>query len=130
MIAGPIPFFTDQNVPESVPNYLEGLGHGVTRLRQVMVQNTKDPVIAFACSRAGHVLVTHDKDFRATAKRLNITQRQYRAELHRIIMRCRFPQGVKRLTEYMETIETEWRDQKPGRPLFIELFDKTIKIWR
>ncbi|NJR72140.1 MAG: DUF5615 family PIN-like protein [Gammaproteobacteria bacterium] len=84
-----IPFFTDQNVPDSVGDYVVKAGHTVVRLRDEMPTNTKDPVVAVACSTAGHVLITHDSDFRATAGRLQITQRQYREGLHRIRPRDR-----------------------------------------
>lgn len=130
MDPGKIPFFTDNMIAESVPRFLEARGHVVTRLRSVMLPDTKDPVIAFACSRAGQVLVTHDKDFKATHKRFNLTQRQYREELHRIILRCPEPQDVERLGEHITVIESEWGRLRDGHPLFVELWDKSIRVWR
>jgi predicted nuclease of predicted toxin-antitoxin system len=95
-----------------------------------MVPDTKDPVIAFACSHAGHVLVTHDKDFRDAADRLGLKQRQYRTRLHRILLRCPEPLDVMRLKDAVSLIEAEWLLVKGNRPMFIEIFDKNIRVWR
>src|SRR3989442_10720156 len=100
MGAGPIiPFFTDHNVPESVGDYLLSVKHEVTRLRHVMSTESSDPVIAVACSRQGQVLISHDNDFRQTARRLRITPRQYRNSLHRIQLRCDEPKSAQRIKE-------------------------------
>jgi len=125
-----IPFFTDQNVPDSVGRYLMGCGHQVTRLRDVMLTTTADSIIAVACSQAGHVLVSHDKDFKEISKRLQITQRQYRKLLHRIHLRCQEPSDVVRLKEAMSLIEAEWQLIKPDRPMVIEINDVSIRITR
>ncbi len=125
-----IPFFTDQNVPDSVGKLLESHGHTVVRLRDVMATTTADPVIAVACSRSGHVLVSHDKDFRLVAKRLNITQRQYRNSLHRIQLACPEPDDVARMTEVLPLIEREWHHKKEGCPMVIEIRLKSIRIFR
>jgi hypothetical protein len=130
MLAGPIPFFTDNMVPESVPTYLVSIGHSVTKLRDVMVPDTKDPIIGFACSKTGHVLVTHDKGFRGTAQRLHVSQALYREQLHRIVMRCFEPNDVQRLASCMSLIEAELALITGDRPLFIEIFDGAIKVWR
>lgn len=130
MLSGPIPFFTDNMVPESVATYLASLGHNVTKLRDVMVPDTKDPVIGHACSMATQVLVTHDKGFRGSAQRLQVSQAFYRARLHRVVLRCFEPNDVQRLTATMSLIEAEWALASPDRPLFIEIFDGAIKTWR
>jgi len=125
-----IPFFTDHNVPESVGNFLIKAGHQVTRLREIMSTETSDPVIAVACSHNGHVLVSHDNDFRQVAKRLQITQRQYQNKLHRIQLRCPEPRSAHRMEEAIELIEREWLLIRPDRPMVIELRDKAIYIVR
>lgn len=131
MGGGPIiPFFTDHNVPESVGDYLLSIKHEVTRLRHVMPQNTSDPVIAVACSRAGQVLISHDNDFRQTAKRLQITQRQYQNSLHRIQLRCPEPRSAKRIEQAIAVIEREWIELDGSRPMVIEIGDQYIRINR
>ena len=125
-----IPFFTDHNVPESVGDFLIRAGHQVTRLRHVMATRTADPIIAVACSRSGNVLVSHDNDFRQIAKRLEITQRQYRTSLHRIQLRCPEPNSAKRMKETLALIESEWLLIRPERPMVIEIRDQSIRILR
>lgn len=131
MGGGPIiPFFTDHNVPESVGDYLLSMKHEVTRLRHVMSPESKDPVIAVACSRSGQVLVSHDNDFRQTARRLNITQRQYQNSLHRIQLRCDEPKSAKRIEQALAVIEREWIELTGDHPMVIEIGNQYIRINR
>lgn len=125
-----IPFFTDQNVPDSLGETLLSAGHVLTRLRDVMDTTSADPVIGVACARGGQVLVTHDKDFRTLAKRLQITQREYHKSLHRILMRCPEPKSAQRMKEALSIIEFEWQWVKPDRPMVIEIGDQFIKVCR
>jgi predicted nuclease of predicted toxin-antitoxin system len=127
-----IRFFTDNNVPDSVGQVIIDAGHELTRLRDVMLTDTSDPVIAVACSRSGHVLVTHDNDFRGSgaAKRLGITNRQYRKTLHRIQLRCEEPRSAKRMQEAMSLIEHEWVLMNAARPMVIEIRDELIRLMR
>jgi predicted nuclease of predicted toxin-antitoxin system len=125
-----IPFFTDQCVPDSVGKKLAGEGHAVTRLRDCMASDTADPVIAVACAEAGQVLVSHDHDFRALAKRLRITQRQYQKSLHRVDLRCEEPKSAQRILEALAIIEAEWERAGPGKPMVIEVRDRSIVVHR
>lgn len=126
----PIPFFTDQNVPDSVGDALLQAGHAVTRLRDVMDTKTPDPIIAVACAQSGHVLVSHDGDFRAIAKRLQITQRQYQRTLHRIQLRCPEPEGAARMRDALSLIEYEWARLSGERPMVIEISSVAIRVLR
>lgn len=121
-----IPFFTDQNVPDSVGRFIVDEGYELTRLRDVMVTNSPDPVIAIACSRSGHVLVTQDRDFRDIAKRLNVTQRQYRQSLHRIFLSCKAVNAVSRFQDALSLIEHEWALVNKERPLIVEIRENKI----
>jgi Domain of unknown function (DUF5615) len=125
-----IPFFTDQNVPDSVGDYLISAGHTLVRLRDAMPTDTKDPVIAVACSSSGHVLITHDTDFKTAARRLQLTQREYREGLHRVLMRCPEPVGAKRLALAMNIIELEWIRTTASQPLNIEIHEHSIRVLR
>lgn len=125
-----IPFFTDQNVPDSVGDALLAHKHHVIRLRDVMDGNTPDPIIAIACAADGQVLISFDKDFRQLSKRLNITQKQYHRSLHRIQMRCSEPNGARRIIEAISVIESEWKLASHSRPMVIEISDVAIRIVR
>ena len=126
-----IQFFTDHNVADSVGNALLFGGHGLVRLRECMPKDTKDPLVALACSESGHVLVSHDNDFREVSRRLQITQGQYRKLLHRVDLRCFEPDAARRVTETMQLIETEWqRACHMIYPMVIEIRDSTILLRR
>ncbi len=58
-----IGFFTDENVPDSIGNYLRNRGHSVVRTRSVMKMGSPDQIVAEAALRAGRVLMSWDKDF-------------------------------------------------------------------
>ena len=125
-----IPFFTDQNVPDSVGNFLLAAGHGLTRLRDAMATTTEDQIIAVACSASGNVLISHDTDFKGVAKRLMISQRQYRKSLHRIHLGCPEPMAAARMKDALSLIEAEWLLVQEDRPLVIEIRDRSIKTFR
>jgi predicted nuclease of predicted toxin-antitoxin system len=126
-----IPFFTDQDVPESVGKHLSSAGHGVTRLRDCMPDDSADPVVAITCAVNGLVLITHDKDFRQASKRLQVTQREYR-KLHRIQLRCDEVNSAKRIEQALSLIESEWLlvEKSIEHQMVIEITDTSIRIVR
>lgn len=126
----PVPFFTDQNVPDSVGDVLLDAGHELTRLREVMETSTADPIIAVACASTGQVLVSHDTDFRNVSRRLRITQRQYRTSLNRILLRCPEPESAERVSEALSLIEAEWLLREADRPMVIEINRASIRTFR
>ena len=131
MRAQPIRFFTDQNVPDSTGEAIIVSGHQLTRLRDCMAVESADPVIAVACAQSGHVLVSHDNDFKAIAKRLQITQGDYHRRLHRVDLRCLEPEGSKRIAEAMSLIEHEWQvAHHRGHPMVIEIRTSLIRVMR
>lgn len=125
-----IPFFTDQNVPDSVGEAIKKAGHGLVRLRDAMDIKTADPIIAVACAEKCQVLVSHDTDFRSASKRLGITQRQYQKNLHRVHLRCPEPDSANRIIVAMSIIESEWALIQPDRPMIIEIHSQSIRIER
>jgi hypothetical protein len=125
-----IPFFTDQNVPDSVGAALVAAGHTVTRLRDAMDTTTVDPVVAAACVNSGHVLVTHDGDFKRNARAMNVTQRAYKESLDRIVMECPEPRSAQRLMEVLPFIELAWTRKDKGKPLSVVVTDVAIRIYQ
>lgn len=126
-----IPFFTDHNVADSAGTMLVTLGHQLTRLRDCMLPDTKDPLVALACAEGGHVLVTHDTDFRAISARLNIRQEQFQRLLHRVELKCFEPRAAARLKDSMTLIESEWAIAKAtGAAMVIQVFESSIRIQR
>ena len=126
-----IPFFLDQNVPNSVRDVLVARGHDVELLRDNLATDTADPIVAQVRQAAGKVLVSHDKDFKAIAKRVNATQREYREALHRIALRCDEPDSARRIEEAMDFIEHEWAVSKKKRtPLNLEIRAQSLCTFR
>lgn len=125
-----IPFFTDQNVPDSVGEAILAAGHQLTRLRDVMEVTTPDPIIAVACAERRQVLVSHDSDFRAMTKRQGQTRRKYQKNLHLVHLCCPEPDAAQRMRDAMSVIESEWLLVQPDRPMVIELHTLSIRIFR
>lgn len=114
-----ISFLADNNVPDSIGDYLLARGHKVTRLREVMATDSKDPVVAKAALEGGQVLITWDKDFK---------QPRYSA-LSRVTMRCAEPQGVARLEQVMHVIEFAWENaQRQAVPLVVHVNARTVSL--
>ena len=125
-----IPFFIDNCVADSVGKFLRGAGHDVVLLRNFMAPDTKDPIVAIACVESARVLVTHDKDFKEIAKRLNISQKSY-GKLHRISLRCPEPEAASRMKEAMSLIEWEWDHCGCGKnQMVIEITNVAIRLLR
>lgn len=65
-----IPFFTDNDVDDALGDFLKDSGHGLVRLRDQMLTDSPDPVVAAACRENGWVLVTHNvRHFKAISQK-------------------------------------------------------------
>ena len=105
----PIPFFTDNDVSDSVGDFLSESGHVVYRLRDVMLADSKDPVVAAACRESGLVLVTHNiKDFKRIVREFEVTNAQADS-LCRIELGCQQYAARARIEAALTLIEAEWR---------------------
>ena len=80
-------FFLDHNVAQQVADYLKGQGFQTTQLKDLLVEDTQDPVVATHCIQTGDILVTHDNDFKTMRKRLLVANRRFRS-LHCILLSC------------------------------------------
>lgn len=126
-----IRFFTDNDVDDDVGRFLEDSGHSVVRLRDEMLANSADPVVATACREHGMVLVTHNvKHFRAIVKEHEVTKKEV-DKLCRVELGCQQFEAVKRITEELPIIELEWERlgvTKSGLRIFIG--DKIVRVHR
>lgn len=103
-----IPFFTDNDVPNRVGDFLIQRGHSVVRLRDVMLQDSPDPVVATNCRENGLVLITHNvKDFKKIVKEHEVTKKEV-DRLNRVEMCCHHVRSLERITEAIDVIEREW----------------------
>lgn len=126
-----IPFFTDNDVPDDVGRFLRDSGHDVTRLRDVMLDSSADPVVAAACRQQGLVLITHNvKHFRAIVRDHEVTRGEVDT-LNRIEMGCKQIRSKARMESALSLIEAEWaraETQKTG--MRISIGDEVIRIHR
>jgi predicted nuclease of predicted toxin-antitoxin system len=131
MALAPIPFFTDQNIPDSVGRAITAAGHELQLLRNCMPITAKDPLIAIACARGGQVLVSQDNDFKAIAERLRISQNKYANSLHRLDIRCDAVNAASRVRDMMSLIEHEWMHAHIlGRAMVVEIGNEFVRIRR
>lgn len=100
-------FFIDHNVAESTARSFEAAGHTVRRLRTVIPSDSPDALVAAIAAASGEILVTHDLDFRAAAKRTGISKSVQR-KLSKIQLSCRETEAAGRVTAAMSLIEHEW----------------------
>jgi predicted nuclease of predicted toxin-antitoxin system len=115
-------FFLDHNVARQVADYLQGEGFGVTLLKDVLVEDTEDPIVATHCIQTGDILLTHDNDFKTMRKRLLISNRRFR-NLHCILLSCSNARARERLQFSMPVILALW-DQitaEAHRPLKMQI---------
>ena len=127
----PIPFFTDNDVPDDVGDFLLDSGHNVTRLRHVMLDSSADPVVAAVCRQQGLVLITHNvKHFRAIVRDHEVTRGQVDT-LNRVEMGCKQIRSRARIEAALSIIELEWarsEAQKTGMRIWIG--DEAIRVHR
>jgi predicted nuclease of predicted toxin-antitoxin system len=125
-------FFTDQNVPESVPRTLEAFGHEVMRLREKTATNAPDTLVAAVSEVNEAILVTNDGDFKSIASRIGIGRRRYvRLSLIRF-EKCRESRMAERIKHFMSLIEHEWAigNGANDRRMFIVICDSVIRSHR
>ena len=94
---------TDNNVPDSIGDYLRRRGHSVHRIRGHMADNAPDQVVAMAALKADRILITQDKDFN--------TQRfmkPYMAGLSRIALVGDGATLKAAMKEHIHLIEAQW----------------------
>jgi hypothetical protein len=130
---GVIPFFTDNDVADSVGEAILAAGHGLTRLRDHMLSDSPDEIVATNCREHGLVLITHNyKDFRRILRETAAVSRRQANGLSRIELRCKQFRGAARFTAELPLIEEEWRryQASPKRPMCAEIGDEFVKFSR
>ncbi|MBV9841376.1 MAG: DUF5615 family PIN-like protein [Sphingomonadaceae bacterium] len=125
-------FFTDQNVPESVPRALEYAGYDVVRLRERIGTRSPDTLVAAVAEANSAVLVTWDSDFKSIAQRHGIGQRRFRKLSLLRFEKCRESRGAERLERALSLIEHEWEigNGQSDRRMFVVITDQTIRTHR
>src|SRR4029079_10197864 len=94
----------DENVPNSVGEFLEARGHHVDLVRDSLGQMTPDEVIAWVGNNLSAIVVTIDKDFRQLIQRVPTGGRRKFQNLGRVSLRCRESRALARFQEFIEEV--------------------------
>jgi predicted nuclease of predicted toxin-antitoxin system len=122
-------FFLDHNVAEQVAQYLEEEGFETIRLKDVLVEDSADPVVATHCIETGQVLITHDNDFKTMRRRLLASGRRFRT-LHVILLSCPNARARDRLAFTLPAILAVWQqiEGQTHHPLKVQVFVNGFKV--
>jgi Domain of unknown function (DUF5615) len=121
-----VPFFTDNDVEDCVGDFLRDSGHSVVRCREVMANDSADPVIAANCRENGLLLITHNvRHFRAIAQKYEA--RHGRVDtLCRLEMDCHQSITRQRIEQFLPIIEREW-SERAERPAGLRIsIDRSV----
>ena len=127
----PIPFFTDNDVPDGVGASLRASGHSVVLLRNFMLTDSPDPIVAAACRENGLVLVTHNvRHFRSLSQKYESRHGEPDRQT-RVLLECSQVSSPRRIKEAMDLIEAEWQRLGPEkRGLQVCVHDRWIRTHR
>lgn len=106
--------FTDNNVPDSIGNYLRSRGHSVYRQRHHMRTDEPDQVVATAALEDDRILISWDKDFNSQ----RFQQARF-AKLSRIALSGDGPDLLKAIKKHIRTLEFQWSECKRARTRLI-----------
>ena len=122
---------TDEDVPDSIANFLTSRGHEVWLTRDRFLPSTPDRVIATAASKHGAVVATWNKrHFRALAKRRRKSGALSYPGMSVIVFRCGHSDGLSRLTKLIEEIEAVYgiRVESAKQRMIVEVTDSVLRI--
>ncbi len=101
-------FLLDENVPNSLADTLNGFGHDVTHVSDIVPPGSPDPIVATDGEEMDAVLVSFDGDFQKIAPRIPMGMRTRFRRLSRISLKCNEPQVSGRMAAAMSLIEFEF----------------------
>lgn len=121
----------DEGAPRSVGLFLEGRGHDVLYLADVIARGSPDILVATVAMQNSAILVAVDKDMRQIARRHGIGGERFK-RLNLLQFRCSEVKSVSRVREAASLIEHEWRvaGARLGRRFWVEVGDSYIRTHR
>jgi predicted nuclease of predicted toxin-antitoxin system len=102
-------FMLDENVANSVSEFLKAGGFEVEYIRSLVPTGSVDPLVAFVAEDHHAILVSHDGDFQKIAPRIPDGQRRRFRELSRISLRCQEFRAAERLEKALSLIHAEFQ---------------------
>lgn len=128
-----IHFFTDNDVANIVGETITQLGHDITRLRDVMLEDSADEIVASACRDRRLVLVTHNvRDFRRIVREQLSQSKSAVGALHRVELQCDQACAHLRFGEEMPHILADWQrfEGQPDCELRVTIGDSFVRLNR
>lgn len=125
-------FFVDNCVPESVPVMLEALGHYAIRLRDRILPDSPDALVATLAETFEEILLTADRDFKMMVQRHSIGKREFNKLSLLRFEKCRESQMAARLELAMSLVLHEWElgQASSDRRMFVVITANTIRTHR
>ena len=112
----------DENVQQSIADFLRSRGHEIHLVREALAPGTSDSDLSRVGDQLGLIVVTWDRDLKRLAKRAPRGERQKYRRLGRISLRCNQARALSRVQQVIESIEFEYEQTQKhsDQRLFIE----------
>jgi len=122
----------DENVQDSVAEFLRSRGHEVYLVREVLAPAASDSALGQLGDALELIVVTWDRDLRTLAKRAPRGERQKYRRLGRISLRCNQARALSRIQQVIESVEFEYEQTRKQRDrrLFVEITETTFVVVR
>ena len=123
--------FIDHCAPDSAGRAFREAGHDVVFLRERLLPDSPDPLVAAVAEQGGRILVSMDADFRQIAKRAGVGKGRFRS-LSLIALRCRESHAAARIRQAISLVEHEWQhfEVHGGQRMFLEIGEGYIRTNR
>ena len=117
---------------ESVCKFLEERGYEVTRLRNVIGEDSPDPLVAKVSQDLDMILISDDADFKHVAGRRPNAHKLRSRKLSRINIKCKHAVAVKRLAAAITLIEFEFElaQSRSDKRMIIDVQPTLIRALR
>lgn len=125
-------FLLDHNVPASVADVLSCQGHTYVPLKDVLPEDSTDPIVARVAEIIDCILVTQDADFKQIVKRIPDGAKSTVKRLSRISLSCESFNCAKRMKLAMSFIEHEWNfcQSSSDKRMFIFIGHQSMRTSR
>ena len=122
----------DENVPQSVTEFLRDRGHDVRFVRDLLLPGTPDPLIARLGEELGAIVVTWNRrDFKNLTAPVPPGYRRRFRRLGWINFNCRETRGRQRIEQVIEVVEFHFAlaQKRPDQQFRVEILDSSVRLW-
>ena len=120
----------DENVPQSVAEFLARRGHEVRYVQKLFPRGTPDPVIAAMGDRLSAIIVTWDRDFKSLIKRIPEGNRAKFRSAGRISFSCNEAHGRRLIERWIAMIELHYAQaaEQSDTRMIVQIQESGIKF--